>query len=182
MEIRSADLGEAAFRAFVRASGLFRNHMEPHFARFGISGAQWGVLRALQRAEAEGLKSLRLNELGQRLLVKAPSVTGILSRLEKLGLVKMETCAMDQRAKNVSLTGQARRLMARVLKYHPGKIREVMAGLAAPEQEALLALMRKLSAHLESIEEVDAHGQRKAPKRHRGTKAQRGADAPLGLQ
>jgi hypothetical protein len=44
--------------------GLLRQVMEPYFARFGISGSQWGILRALQGAEAKGEVSLRLTDLG----------------------------------------------------------------------------------------------------------------------
>ncbi len=51
---------EAAFHAMIRTSVLVRRLAEPFFARHGISGSQWGVLRALQRAEAEGTDGIRV--------------------------------------------------------------------------------------------------------------------------
>ncbi len=144
----NADIPELAFRAFLRASGLFRSEMEPHFARFGISGAQWGVLRALARAEAQGLPTLRLSDLSRRLLVKPPSVTGIVDRLERLGLLARHPAAADRRGKEVALTRAGHALVARVLEAHPAKIRSVMGGLTAPQQRALYELMEHLSSHL----------------------------------
>src|SRR6266566_1599887 len=79
---------EAAFHALLRSFGLVRQVMEPYFAPFGISGPQWGVLRVLQRAESNGEAALRLSELGQRLFVQPPSVTGVADRLERQGLVQ----------------------------------------------------------------------------------------------
>ena len=43
----------------VRTRGLLDRVMQPYFVRFGITASQWGVLRALHRAEAEGLPGLR---------------------------------------------------------------------------------------------------------------------------
>jgi DNA-binding MarR family transcriptional regulator len=151
MDQPASNISEIAFRAFVRTSGLLRNKMAPYFARFGISAAQWGVLRALQRAEGEGFKGLQFNDLGRRLLVKPPSVTSIVDRLERLGLVTREAAVADLRAKRVRLTAQGRTLLRRVLRRHPAQIREVMAGLNQTEQRELGRLMERLAAHLESL-------------------------------
>src|SRR5688572_17243456 len=60
---------EPAFLALVRTFGLLRRVMEPYFGGFGLSGAQWGVLRTLHRETVESdAKSLRLTDLGDRLL------------------------------------------------------------------------------------------------------------------
>jgi DNA-binding MarR family transcriptional regulator len=142
----------AAFRAFVRAQGLFRNVMEPYFLQFGISGAQWGVLRSLHRAEDEGLEHLRLTDLGRRLLVRPPSVSTIVDRLERVGLVSRLRAATDQRAKEIALTPAGRKLVKRVLKRHPAQIRAVLGGLDSSEVRVLHRLMDQISAHLQSMD------------------------------
>jgi DNA-binding MarR family transcriptional regulator len=150
------DTAETAFRAFVRASCLFRGQMDPYFARFGISGAQWGVLRTLHRAEGEGLAGLRLTDLGRRLLVRPPSMTSVVDRLERTGLVARRATAADRRAKQVSLTGRGHKLVARVLAQHPRQMHAVMAGLSATEQCGLRRLMERLAEHLEALGAADA--------------------------
>ena len=153
------DENVAAFRAFVRASGLFRNIMEPYFAQFGISGAQWGVLRSLHRAEGEGLDHLRLTDLGRRLLVRPPSISGVVDRLERVGLVSRLRATTDQRAKEVVLTRSGRQLVKRVLRKHPAQIRAVLGGLDRGEVRVLHKLMEQVSAHLEKMDKNGNHSE-----------------------
>ncbi|PWT83061.1 MAG: hypothetical protein C5B58_07105, partial [Acidobacteria bacterium] len=86
---------EGTFREMIRTWGLLERIMQTYFARFGISGAQWGVLRNLHRAEQEGLGGLRLTDLSERLLVRPPSVTGVVDRLERAGLVVRDGSPTD---------------------------------------------------------------------------------------
>src|SRR5215475_10770817 len=95
---------ERALRALIRFSVLLRRYNEVFLGRFGVSGAQWGVLRSLGRAEQEGVRGLRLGELGDRMLVRPPSMTGVVDRLERTGYIRKRPSADDRRAKEVSLT------------------------------------------------------------------------------
>ena len=144
---------EITFRALVRTLGLLKRVMEPYFARFGLSGAQWSVLRTLSREEAAGRRSLRLTDLGNRLIVRPPSVSGVVDRLHRMGLVARVASTADQRAKQVSLTAAGRKLVGRVLREHPGQIGSVMSELDRVEQQQLEQLLTKLNAHLETLAE-----------------------------
>ena len=142
---------ESTFRALVRTLGLLRREMEPFFARFGISGAQWGVLRTLLRAHREGHADLRLTDLGKRLLIRPPSVTVVVERLHRMGLVERTASATDHRAKQVSLTAAGRRMVERVEGERTGQIDMVLGGLAPQEQGQLCRLLERLTDHLESL-------------------------------
>jgi DNA-binding MarR family transcriptional regulator len=150
----ASELDVAAFRAFVRAQGLFRNVMEPYFARFGLTGAQWGVLRTLHRAESEGLDHLRLGDIGRRLLVRPPSVSVVVERLHRGGLVSSVRSRDDLRAKEIVLTSAGRKLVERVLRRHPAQIRTVLGGLDRSEVRLLHGLMNRMSSHLETIDKT----------------------------
>ena len=97
---------EVAFRTLVRTYGLLGRAMQPFFVRFGITGSQFAVLRTLRCAESEAIRNgaiptdangkchgLRQTELGDRLLVRPPSVTGVIDRLERQGLFRPEEVA-----------------------------------------------------------------------------------------
>jgi DNA-binding MarR family transcriptional regulator len=144
---------EAAFRALIRTFGLLKRVMEPYFGRFGISGAQWGVLRALHRGEQAGRPGLRLTDLGEQLLIRPPSVTGVIDRLQRLGLVARTASAADLRAKQVSLTPAGRGLVNRVLKAHETQIKSLLSELTIKEQDTLRTLLDRLGAHLEAVVE-----------------------------
>jgi DNA-binding MarR family transcriptional regulator len=136
---RPAD--ENAFRELIRTYGLVERVMQPYFARFGITGSQWGVLRNLHRAEQDGLPRLRLSELGERLLIRPPSVTGLVDRLERARLVTRLGSPTDLRAKQVSLTPAGRKLVQRVLAVHGAQVNAVLAGLSLDDRAELHRLL-----------------------------------------
>jgi DNA-binding MarR family transcriptional regulator len=142
------DATEEAFRALVRTIGLLERAMQPYFARFGISGSQWGVLRTLHRAEREGESGLRLTDLSDRLLIRPPSVTGVVDRLERIGLVVRDASPTDLRAKNVVLTDKGRQLVTRVIAVHRAQMDRVLGGLTLPERAQLGQLLDRLGQHL----------------------------------
>jgi DNA-binding MarR family transcriptional regulator len=135
----------------LRTIGLAERIMQPHFARFGITGSQWGVLRSLHRAGLEGHAALRLTDLSERLLIRPPSVTGVVDRLERAGLVSRDGSPTDLRVKQVALTSRGRQLVERVLRVHSAQIEAVMGGLTAAEQAELNRLLSRLEGHLEGL-------------------------------
>lgn len=142
---------EAALRELIRILGLMERIMQPYFARFGISGSQWGVLRLLHRAQQEGTPGLRLTDLSERLLIRPPSVTGVVDRLERAGLVVRDGSPTDLRAKHVALTQNGRQLVERVLVMHGQQMNTLMGGLSAAEQTELNRLLAQLGRHLEGM-------------------------------
>lgn len=139
---------ELTFRELFRVMGLAKRVMEPYFAESGISGPQFAVLWTLCRSGPEGL---RLIDLGQQLLVRPPSVTGIVTRLIKLGLVFRLPASGDLRERRVTISEQGRELVASIRQTHPGQIRRLMGGLNDDEQTQLRTLLSKLAGHMATI-------------------------------
>jgi DNA-binding MarR family transcriptional regulator len=140
-----------AFRELIRTFGLVERVMQPYFARFGISGSQWGVLRNLHRAEQQSLPGLRLSELSDRLLIRPPSVTGLVDRLERAGLAQRDAEPTDMRAKLLTLTRKGRLLVDKVLKFHEKQMETVLTGLTTAEQRELHRLLTVWRKHLEGL-------------------------------
>ena len=67
--------------------------------QFGLTEQQWRVIRVLQE-----FGELEFRELSQICCIQPPSLTGILSRLERDALVRRRRSAIDQRRLHVSLT------------------------------------------------------------------------------
>jgi DNA-binding MarR family transcriptional regulator len=146
-------VSQQVFRSMLRNHGLMRRTMEPFFAAHGISGAQWGVLVTLHMAGRSGKAGLRQTELSERLVIRPPSVTTVIDRLERMGLVRRQAAVEDSRAKEVSLTAAGKELVERVLEKHGTKIREVLGGLSQQEQADLKRLLDRFSEHLEALAE-----------------------------
>ena len=94
---------------------------------------------------------MRLTDLSDRLLVRPPSVTGAVDRLERMGLVAREASPTDQRAKLVSLTPAGRQLVARAREGHAARVQGVLAVLSRSEQRELHRLLDRLGDHLEIL-------------------------------
>lgn len=146
---------EAAFREILSAYGLVNRFMAHHFAGHGITGAKWGVLRALHRASAEGHTSLRPADLGERLLVRPPSVTTLVRRLADQGLVAVRRGESDHRERLIALTPAGRRLVEEILESHRERVSEAMAGLDESDQARVARLLSRLNTHLRILLDAD---------------------------
>jgi DNA-binding MarR family transcriptional regulator len=147
----SVSLRDNPLREFIRVQGLVERVMQSYFARFGISGSQWGLMRTLHRAEQEGQAGLRLTDLSDRLLIRPPSVTGAVDRLERAGLVVRDNSAADHRAKVVALTTKGRQLLERILAVHESQLAKVLGGLSDSEQAEFHRLLTRFGQHLEGL-------------------------------
>lgn len=142
---------EEAFRALLRVYGLIGRIMQPYFGRMGISGSQWGLLRTLYRAEQEKSPGLRILELGSRLLIRPPSVSGLVNRLCRLGYVQLIFPETDHRCKEVHLTDAGRALVENILKTHGTQIELLMQALHEDELPGLTSMVTRLGDHLDHI-------------------------------
>ncbi len=84
---------------------------------------------------------IRQNELAEELYTDPNTVTAMLARLEKRGLIRREVCAEDGRARRVSLSAAGRKLVARLSKdWEPTrvKLRQIFSGEAGEHALKLL--------------------------------------------
>jgi DNA-binding MarR family transcriptional regulator len=140
-----------SFHALLRTFGLVRQVMDAHFDQFGISGAQWGVLRALHRARQEGLNDLRPTDVSARLLVRPPTVTAIIGRLVRTGLVERIASRADLRTRPLRLTPAGEALIEKGLNGHDAQIRSVMGGLPGPQLRQMAAMLQAMESHLRNL-------------------------------
>jgi DNA-binding MarR family transcriptional regulator len=99
---------EEAHLNVVRTAALFNDSIEQLMKQFGITAAQYNVLRILRGAQPEGLCR---NDLRARLVTRMPDVTRLLDRMEEAGLVVREREEEDRRMVRTRLTRSGRRLV-----------------------------------------------------------------------
>jgi DNA-binding MarR family transcriptional regulator len=92
-----------------------------------------------------------LTDLSDRLLIRPPSVTGVVDRLERAGLVVRDGSPFDMRAKQVALTAKGRELVERILAVHGQQIDALLGVLSPGEQTEFHRLLSLLEQHLEAI-------------------------------
>ncbi|WP_342620927.1 MarR family transcriptional regulator [Rhodoferax sp. GW822-FHT02A01] len=95
------------FRLFQVANTLHTKGTQA-IEEFGVTTQQWSVLGALSRPQAE--EGMSINDLSRLLLVSRQNLTGVLSRLERDGLIERATNEEDRRSRKVKLSKQGQAL------------------------------------------------------------------------
>ena len=134
----------------------FRRRMDALLSEKELTGVQFGVLGALGRLEREK------GEVSQRDLERAtrlshPTMTGILRRLEKKGLLCWETSQRDRRCKSIRLTDKARALKTEVIETENATFRWLTRGLSREQLDELISITDMMLENvLESCGKGDA--------------------------
>lgn len=84
----------------LRAREALMQHRRPALRRHGLSDPQWRVLRVLREHE----QGLETGLLAERAYILGPSLTGMLARMEKSGLVRRARSREDARRSLVRAT------------------------------------------------------------------------------
>jgi DNA-binding MarR family transcriptional regulator len=137
------------------------------FSRRKTTTDQCALLWVVRRREG-----IRQNELASELFTDANTVTAMVVRLEKRGLIHREVCADDGRARRVYLSPAGRRLVEKLSEdWEPvrRKLRELFAGPAG--QEALRILEEVCTAMTRSREEFLEKRSTAQKRRRRATSA-----------
>lgn len=91
----------------LKAREALMQHRRPALRAHGLSDQQWRVLRVLREHADDGLET---GLLAVRAYILGPSLTGMLARMERDGLVTRQRSAEDARRSLVRATRQGRAL------------------------------------------------------------------------
>jgi len=95
-----------------------------------------------------------MRDLGERLQIPKGTLSGLLTKMEKMKLVERSPCPDDGRAFRVRLTPKARRMEAGLRKRHTRAIEVLQAGLTVAEVKELRRLLGRV---LSNLREDEAH-------------------------
>lgn len=125
-----------------RLSRLFDAALLVVFSRYGVTSGEFEVLTALRRAGEPYL--LAPSELARAMLLSAGAMTNRIDRLVEAGLVERTDDPQDRRGTPVRLTPRGLSLIDQAIGDHFANEQQLLAALAADEQEQLAALLRTL--------------------------------------
>ena len=102
-----------------------------------ITDQQWAVLKIISK------KPMQMNELGHELMVSSPTITSLIDRMEKKGLVKREDCK-DRRKIEIQLTPEGEKLYEKAKEQITEFLQKSVSALTPQETTELLLLLKKL--------------------------------------
>jgi DNA-binding MarR family transcriptional regulator len=130
----------AAVTSIMRAQQILLARLNDVLRPFGLTFPRYEALMLLSFTKAG---SLPLGKMGERLQVHRTSVTNIIDKLEKDGLVRRVPHEQDRRATLAEITDEGRRVASAATKAMHGALFGVGA-LAAREQDLLTDILREL--------------------------------------
>ncbi|MFH1763942.1 MAG: MarR family transcriptional regulator [Gemmatimonadota bacterium] len=118
------------------------------FAPLGITAAQFNVLILLHAQTEDGTMSQ--SDLGRLLTVHRSNVTGLVDRLEKLGLVWRLNDDDDRRVNRVALSEPGRETVRKAEELYLGRIHTIMNVLSPKDWRALSSSLGKIRSRMKS--------------------------------
>lgn len=138
---------DEAVVALMRTAALVRRAIAQRVEPYGISPAQYNVLRILRGAGPAGLPTLAVRE---RLIEEAPGITRLVDKLEAAGHVRRDRTGTDRRVVHCCITEKGLRLleaMDRLIKETAGLVSTGLPDVT--EQRALIDLLARVRDGLE---------------------------------
>ncbi len=133
---------DEAVVALMRTAALVRRAIARRVEPYGISLAQYNVLRILRGAGRAGLPTLAVRN---RLIEEAPGITRLIDKLEEAGFVRRSRAGSDRRVVHCVITDAGLRLLDAMDTLIKETARLVSAGLPGEaDQERLIELLARV--------------------------------------
>lgn len=117
------------------------------FREYGLTPSQYNVLRIL-RGEGQPLPIL---EVADRMIANVPGITGLIDRLERLGLVARERSTEDRRVVFVAITPAGLGLLDQLDEPEKALHKRLVGHLSPEELRDLIRLLDKARQGLPEV-------------------------------
>ncbi|MEO1633875.1 MAG: MarR family transcriptional regulator [Cyanobacteria bacterium J06631_9] len=126
-------------RELARAYQAFASYSDSHVRELGLTPPQFDVVATLGNTEGMSMK-----DLAEATLVTKGTLTGIVDRLEKKGLVRREVPPENRRSFTVVLTTEGEALFQSTFPAHIAHLKPRFEQLTPMELRQLQKLLKKL--------------------------------------
>lgn len=126
-------------REFVRAYQAFTVYDEEHIRQLNLTCPQFDVIATLGNTAG-----MTMHQLAEKTLVTKGTLTGIVDRLEKKGLVRREVPPEDRRCFMIVLTDEGERIFEEVFPAHIAYLKQRFSRLSEQESQEILSALQRL--------------------------------------
>jgi DNA-binding MarR family transcriptional regulator len=119
-----------------RTARSMKRALESRLSEHNVTASQYVALAQL--GDEDGIS---LSQLGERLYFDNPTITGVVDRMERDGLVERRRVADDRRVINVFLTQKGRKLLAAIEDVASEINEKAMDEITEAESEQFLRLL-----------------------------------------
>lgn len=135
----SATPALTTIRELVRAYQAFSSYSEAFVRQYDLTPAQFDVIATLGNT-----LGMSMGDIGDKTLITKGTLTGVVDRLEKKGLVTREVPPENRRSVIVKLTPSGTQLFEQAFPAHIHDIQQHLEALDVSEMELLRVLLSRL--------------------------------------
>ena len=128
----------------IRAAATYSTAMSDALKEYGLDITKWRILMLLDDAGPSAV-----GDLSRRAVIKMPTITRVLIRMEKDGLVERAATEADRRIIEVTMTDKAIETLAVVKDIGQRVFEMAFDGLSLEEAGELTGYLKKIRANLD---------------------------------
>ncbi len=136
-------INRQAMRLYIALTRTYKKLLDrdlQNIRGYGLNATEFGVLEFLYNKGSHPLQ-----QIGNHILITSGTITYVIDKLEKKGLIIRRSCEKDRRIIYAELTEAGRNKMGEILPIHYATFNETFEGLTPAEMEQTIDLLKKIS-------------------------------------
>ena len=107
---------------------------------YGLNTSEFGVMELLYNKGSHPIQ-----QIGDKILITSGTMTYVIDKLEKKGLLVRRPCDNDRRIIYAELTEAGKSKMSEILPNHYKALAEAVESLTSAEKEIMIEMLKKIS-------------------------------------
>ncbi|RKQ28798.1 MarR family winged helix-turn-helix transcriptional regulator [Oceanobacillus halophilus] len=135
----SENLSLKSFVVLLKANKTLEEVVKKDISGHGMRTSDFAILEALYHKGKQTIK-----QISEAVLINTGSITYVIDKLEKKGLLEREPCKDDRRVVYIQLTDKGKKLMAEIFPLHQKVIEEVFEDVNEEEKEIVIDVLKRI--------------------------------------
>lgn len=131
-----------AFTVLLRAANAVQEASRQDISQYELNVTEFAVLEFLYHKGDQPIQVI-----GKKVLIASSSITYVVDKLEKRGLVQRIACPNDRRVTFASLTVEGKKFLACIFPQHEEKVAQIFDVLTDEELAVFTELTKKIGLH-----------------------------------
>ena len=139
----SIQVNRQALRLYVALTRTYKALLDKdqrNIRSYGLNTSEFGVLELLYNKGSHPIQ-----QIGDKILITSGTMTYVIDKLEKKGLIVRRTCDNDRRIIYAELTETGKNKMMEILPNHDQALAESVDSLTSAEKEIMIEMLKKIS-------------------------------------
>ncbi|MCS1352096.1 MarR family winged helix-turn-helix transcriptional regulator [Mechercharimyces sp. CAU 1602] len=141
--------GEIALKLFVvlfRSQRALEQRVAEDIRSHGFNMTEFAVLELLYHKGDQPIQ-----KIGGQILISSGTMTYVVDKLEKKGLLERVSCPKDRRVTYASITDRGKEVMREIFPQHQALIEKIFVDLSTAEKETMINLLKNIGYRSEQI-------------------------------